>query len=83
MSSQAESYDIMRTVRWLYYQVSNSLALVKEYDRIVNRNFLEDILESGEITEVMEKRLENVRTQYAMLEELELKKQFNPTILMD
>ena len=83
MTTQAEPYDIMRTVRWLYYQVSNSLALVKEYDRIVNRNFLEDILESGEITEVMEKRLENVRTQYAMLEELELKKQFNPTILMD
>lgn len=83
LTTQAEPYDIMRTVRWLYYQVSNSLALVKEYDRIVNRNFLEDILESGEITEVMEKRLENVRTQYAMLEELELKKQFNPTILMD
>lgn len=72
LSVKPEPYDVMKTVRWLYYQVSNSLAFVKEVDRIMNRNFLEDILKVGEVTENMQKQLEVLQEQIMMSDENDL-----------
>lgn len=83
LSVKPEPYDVMKTVRWLYYQVSNSLAFVKEVDRIMNRNFLEDILQVGEVTESMQKQLEVLQEQYLMVEENDLMKNYSATVYRD
>lgn len=44
-------YSIERTINWLMYQVSNSLALVTEADKILETEYMKMILNSGEITE--------------------------------
>lgn len=59
-----EPYSIRRTIRWLHYQVSNSLAFVKEAEKIMNEQYLDDILNSGEITERMAKELEFLKSNY-------------------
>ena len=57
LSTSPEAYDIFRTVKWLVYQVSNSLALVSEADKKLATNYLKMIMESGEIGEKEEKVL--------------------------
>lgn len=61
LKTSPESYNIDRTIKWLLYQVSNSLALVDEYDKLVNEQYLKMILESGEINDRGEKLLSAVR----------------------
>lgn len=50
-------YSIERTINWLMYQVSNSLALVTEADKILKTEYMKMILNSGEITERGEQML--------------------------
>lgn len=50
-------YSIERTINWLMYQVSNSLALVTEADKILETEYMKMILNSGEITERGEQML--------------------------
>ncbi|RRD31494.1 Cro/Cl family transcriptional regulator [Streptococcus minor] len=60
LSTCPEPYDILRTVKWLVYQVSNSLALVSEADKKLATDYLKMIFESGEIGEKEEKVLEQL-----------------------
>lgn len=46
-----EEYSLARTVRWLIFQVSNSLRLVEEADRKMDTDYLKIILQSGELTD--------------------------------
>ncbi|MDV5987557.1 XRE family transcriptional regulator [Streptococcus canis] len=64
LTTAPEPYSIDRTIKWLMYQVSNKLAMVDEYDKIVNEQYLKMILESGEISEEDEKRLNDIRVSY-------------------
>lgn len=61
LKTSPEAYNIDRTIKWLLYQVSNSLALVDEYDKLVNEQYLKMILESGEINDRGEQMLSDVR----------------------
>ncbi|MEX2785395.1 replication initiation factor domain-containing protein [Streptococcus sp. H49] len=65
LSVSPEPYSIDRTINWLRYQVSPSLAMVSEYDKIVNEEYLRLILESGELNDRQKEILSNVRRQYA------------------
>lgn len=49
-----EEYSLARTVRWLIYQVSNSLKLVEEADRKMDTDYLKIILEAGELNDEAE-----------------------------
>ncbi|MEX2803847.1 replication initiation factor domain-containing protein [Streptococcus sp. H31] len=60
LSMRPEPYDIRSTIKWLRYQVSDSLAMVKEFDKIVGEDNFKFILESGEINERAEKILLDV-----------------------
>ena len=62
LSTNPEPYDIRKTINWLRYQVSNSLAMVKEFDKIVGEDNLAYILNSGEVTEEAEKILLAIQT---------------------
>ena len=69
LSVKPEPYSIERTVRWLLYQVSNSLKFVDKADKIMNTNYLEMIQNSGELTERMQGELEVLRTNFRLMEE--------------
>lgn len=62
LTTSPEPYDIRKTINWLRYQVSNSLAMVKEFDKIVGEDNLAYILNSGEVTEEAEKILLAIQT---------------------
>ena len=57
ISIDPEPYDIRRTIAWLRYQVSNSLALVREFDKIVGEDNLDYVLNSGELTDEAKRTL--------------------------
>lgn len=58
LSVRPELYDIESTVKWLIYQVSNSLLLVDEADKILNTQYLQMILNAGELTDKAKATLE-------------------------
>jgi cro/CI family transcriptional regulator len=51
LSTSPQPYSIERTIRWLTFQVANSLALVSEADRIMQTEYMKMIQNSGEITD--------------------------------
>ena len=51
LSTNPQPYSIERTIRWLSYQVANSLALVTEADKILQTEYMKMIQNSGEITD--------------------------------
>lgn len=63
LSVQPEPYSIGRTISWLTYAVSNSWLMVSEYDKLMNTNYIQIILDSGEITEKERKILETLKRQ--------------------
>ncbi|WP_048800252.1 replication initiation factor domain-containing protein [Streptococcus constellatus] len=65
LSTQPETYNIERTIRWLMHQVSDSLALVEEYDKLVCEENLRMIINSGELNDRGEKILNAVRSSLA------------------
>ncbi|MDW8650027.1 replication initiation factor domain-containing protein [Streptococcus suis] len=58
LSVRPEPYDIESTVKWLIYQVSNSLLLVDEADKILNTQYLQIVLNAGELTDKAKATLE-------------------------
>lgn len=66
LTTSPEPYDIRKTINWLRYQVSNSLAMVKEFDKIVGEDNLAYILNSGEVTEEAEKILLAIQTDVGL-----------------
>ncbi len=58
LSVSPEAYSIERTVKWLMFQVADSLALVDEADKIMDTKYLEMILDSGAISERGQKVLD-------------------------
>lgn len=68
LSTQPESYNIERTIRWLMYQVSDSLALVEEYDKLVCEENLRMIINSGELNDRGEKILNSVRSSLSCMQ---------------
>ncbi|MGT2907785.1 replication initiation factor domain-containing protein [Streptococcus dentiloxodontae] len=67
LSMKPEPYSIDRTVRWLVYQVANSLKLVEEADKIMATSYLKMIQESGELTERSEAILKDLRASYQLV----------------
>lgn len=59
--TKPEVYSIERTLRWLSDSVSPSLAMIREYDTIVDGDYLQTILNSGEVNERGEKILDNIK----------------------
>ena len=51
LSTSPQPYSFERTIRWLTHQVSNSLALVNEADKIMQTEYMKMIQNSGEITD--------------------------------
>ena len=51
LSTSPQLYSIERTIKWLTYQVANSLALVSEADKILHTEYMRMIQNSGEITD--------------------------------
>ena len=47
LSTNPQPYSIERTIRWLTYQVANSLALVSEADKILQTEYMKMIQNSG------------------------------------
>lgn len=68
LSTQPESYNIERTIRWLMHQVSDSLALVEEYDKLVCEENLRMIINSGELNDRGEKILNSVRSSLSCMQ---------------
>ena len=62
-----EPYTIERTIRWLMYQVSNSLRLVNEADKIMNTEYLKTIQNCGEINERGEAILNDLKASHYLL----------------
>ena len=60
LSTQPEVYDVKRTIYWLQHQVSDSLAMVREYDHLVGEQNLKAILNEGKLTDRAEKILFDV-----------------------
>ncbi|MCB2836301.1 XRE family transcriptional regulator [Streptococcus dysgalactiae subsp. dysgalactiae] len=60
--TKPEPYNIDRTIRWLMHQVSDSLALVNEYDSLTAGDNLQMIINAGEINERGEKILDNIKS---------------------
>ncbi len=60
LSTQPEEYNILRTVKWLIHQVSNSIALISEADKKMATSYLKMIIESGEIGDKEKKILEQL-----------------------
>ena len=67
LSIKPEPYSIDRTVRWLLYQVSNSLAYVEEADKIMNTEYLKMIQNTGKPTEKMEHELKFLKENYQLM----------------
>ena len=70
LSVRPEPYDIESTVKWLIYQVSNSLTLVHEADKILNTQYINMILEAGEITDKNKQILESLKVGAKDYEEI-------------
>ena len=51
LSTSPQPYSIERTIKWLTYQVANSLTLVSEADKIMHTEYMRMIQNSGEITD--------------------------------
>lgn len=68
LSTQPEAYNIERTIRWLMHQVSDSLALVEEYDKLVCEENLRMIINSGELNDRGEKILNSVRSSLSCMQ---------------
>ena len=49
------------TIKWLLHQVSDSLALVEEADKIMDTKYLEMILDTGCVNERGELILKNIQ----------------------
>ncbi|MCK1238894.1 replication initiation factor domain-containing protein [Streptococcus uberis] len=64
LSMQPKPYTIDRTVRWLMYQVSNSLKLVEEADKIMNTDYFKMIQESGEINDRAKAMLKDLKSNH-------------------
>ena len=65
LTTSPQPYSLERTIRWLMYQVSNSLALVEEADKILQTEYMKIIQNQGEITDrgkIMLKDLTNNHT---------------------
>ena len=62
LSTSPQPYSIERTIRWLTYQVANSLALVSEADKIMRTEYMKMIQNSGEITDRGETILRLLKT---------------------
>ena len=62
LSTSPQPYSIERTIRWLTYQVANSLALVTEADKIMQTEYMKMIQNSGEITDRGEAILRLLKT---------------------
>lgn len=73
LSMKPEAYNIEKTIKWLVYQVSNSLALVDAADKKLNTKYLEMVLKSGELGEKEEKILSQlgIEDKEALSEALE------------
>ncbi len=67
LSVKPEPYSIDRTIRWLLFQVSNSLAYVEEADRIMDTEYLKIIQNSGKPTDKMEKELKFLKKNYQIM----------------
>ena len=67
LSVKPEPYSIDRTIRWLLFQVSNSLAYVEEADRIMDTEYLKMIQNTGKITDKMEKELKALKKNYQLM----------------
>ncbi len=74
LSTSPEAYSIERTIKWLVYQVSNSLKLVEEADKILNTAYLRLIMEAGELTEETENVLKQLSVSDIQFIEEELRK---------
>ena len=61
LSTKPEPYSIEKTIKWLSQQVAPSLALVSEYDKITQEDYLAMILNSGEITERGQQILDDIK----------------------
>lgn len=61
LSTKPEPYSIEKTIKWLSQQVAPSLALVSEYDKLVQEDYLAMILNSGEITERGQQILDDIK----------------------
>lgn len=61
LSVRPEPYNIGRTIKWLLHQVSDSLALVEEADKIMDTKYLEMILDTGCVNERGELILKNIQ----------------------
>ncbi|MCK1255441.1 XRE family transcriptional regulator [Streptococcus uberis] len=64
LSMQPKPYTIDRTVRWLMYQVSNSLKLVEEADKIMSTDYLKMIQESGELNDRAKAMLKDLKSNH-------------------
>ena len=62
LSTSPQPYSIERTIRWLTYQVANSLTLVSEADKIMQTEYMKMIQNSGEITDRGEAILRLLKT---------------------
>lgn len=58
LSVSPEPYSIEKTIKWLLYQVADTLALVDGADKIMDTKYLDMVLKSGEVTERGQKILE-------------------------
>lgn len=67
LSMKPEPYTIERTIKWLMYQVSNSLQLVSEADKIMQTEYLKTIQNCGEINERGEAILKNLKASHHLL----------------
>ncbi|HGA2704994.1 TPA: replication initiation factor domain-containing protein [Streptococcus agalactiae] len=65
--TKPEAYSIERTLRWLSDSVSPSLAMIREYDMIVDGDYLQTILNSGEVNERGEKILDSIKASVGIL----------------
>lgn len=61
LSTKPEPYSIEKTIKWLSQQVAPSLALVSEYDKITQEDYLAMILSCGEITERGQQILDDIK----------------------
>ena len=66
LSTSPQPYSIERTIRWLTYQVANSLALVSEADKIMQTEYMKMIQNSGEITDRGEAILRLLKNQQTL-----------------
>ncbi len=64
LSMQPKPYTIDRTVRWLMYQVSNSLKLVEEADKLMDTDYLKMIQESGELNDRAKAILKDLKSNH-------------------